>query len=101
MRWLYLWIITQILYLSNLCTRASTDTGMKVRLQGVKAAMLPFRFLFSCFFVKLKKTNDLSKTLQKSSISVTRQIKRQHYQKADVMKSLNYFNAICSKKNQN
>ena len=45
---------TELVYLLNSSIHASTDTGMKARLQGGMAVMLSFRILVSCFFVKLK-----------------------------------------------
>ena len=51
--------------------QATSDTEIKVRLQGVKAVIWTFQVLFRCSFDKiiLKQTDHLSKTLQNSSIS--------------------------------
>ena len=53
--------------------QATSETEMKTRLQGVKAVMSTFQFLFSCSHDKiiLKQTDNLSKTLQNPSISAT------------------------------
>ena len=51
--------------------QATSDTKMKDRLQGVKAVMSIFQFLFSCLLGKivLKQADNLSKTSQNPSIS--------------------------------
>ena len=49
--------------------QATSETEMKTRLQGVKAVMSTFQFLFSCSHDKiiLKQADNLSKTLQNPS----------------------------------
>ena len=55
----------------DLYLQANSDTEMKGRLQGVKAAISTFQFLFSCSLGKriLKQADNLSKTLQNPWIS--------------------------------
>ena len=51
--------------------QATNGTNIKARLQGDKAVMSTFQFLFNCSLGKmiLKQTDNLSKTLQNPSIS--------------------------------
>ena len=54
--------------------QATSDTEMKVRLQGVKAGLSTSQFLLSCSLGKiiLKQADHLSKILQNPSISTPR-----------------------------
>ena len=54
----------------DLPLQATSDTEMKARLQGIKAVMSTFQFLFSCSLRKiiLKQTDSLSKILKNPSI---------------------------------
>ena len=60
--------------------QATSETEMKSRLQGVRGVMSTFQFLFSCSLGKiiLKKTDNLSKTLQNPSMSAAQGQKIAH-----------------------
>ena len=62
---------TELMDLWDWSLQATSETEMKSRLQGVKAVMSTFQFLFSCSLGKiiLKKTDNSSKTLQYPSMS--------------------------------
>ena len=62
---------TKLMDLWDWSFQATSDTEMKVRLQGVKAGLSTSQFLLSCSLGKiiLKQADHLIKTLQNPSIS--------------------------------